>query len=210
MKKNLAASIRQRLLNHARKKNENFNFVLQRFAIQRFLYRLGISPYRDRFLLKGSWLFLVWNQQFHRPTKDVDLLGTGADDIDRLIRLFKEVIQLQVKDGLNFDAASVRGHLINETNRYQGVRVKFAAELDGARIHLQVDVGYGDTVVPEPQLEVLPVLLSFPAPRLRVYPVYSVIAEKFQAMVNLDIDNTRLKDFYDLWIIASTMTLESR
>ncbi len=207
---NLAASIRQKLLNHAKAQKEDFSYVLKLYAIQRLLYRLSLSPYVDKFLLKGSWMFLVWNQFLHRATKDVDLLGIGENNEENLIKIFEEIFLIESEDGIQFLPESITAFLINREDKYHGIRLKMSATLDQAKIPIQIDVGHGDAVVPEPAIETLPSLLSLPCPALRVYPVYSVVSEKFEAMVDLDIDNTRIKDFHDIWVIASSMTLQSK
>lgn len=206
--KNIAASVRQRLLNLARERREDFNFVLRQYGMQRLLYRLSVSEYADRFLLKGALLFWVWQEQFHRPTLDIDLLGFGSNDETHLQEVFERVCRLEVSDGLFFDVASINSTRIKEDAIYQGVRITLLGQLENARIPLQVDIGFGDAVTPDPEICQLPSFLDFPAVMLRMYPVYTVVAEKFQAMVALDLLNSRMKDYYDLWQIAVTMALE--
>lgn len=204
-KKNMAASIRERLLNLAKEQGEDFNFILTQYAIQRVLYRLSISEYRDRFLLKGSWLFSLWSNEFHRPTRDADFLGFGDNNVGHLLATFKKICNLSVEDGLVFDTDSFQAREIKEDVVYQGVRITGYAGLAKARIAIQLDVAFGDVVTPGAQQAVIPVYLDLPAPSLKVYPVYSVIAEKFQAMVALGIANSRMKDFYDIWRIAQIL-----
>ncbi len=202
---NSAISIRQKLLNLAKERRENFDFVLKQFLIQRLLYRLSVSEFREQFLLKGAMLFWVWGVDTHRPTRDIDLLGYGSNDIDDLIKNFQRICAIETGDGLVFDLNSVSGIAIKEDALYQGVRITGGALLDKARITYQVDIGFGDAVTPAAEVASLPSFLAFPDPELRVYPVYTVIAEKFQAMVMLGIFNSRIKDFYDLWAIASEL-----
>ena len=203
--KNLPASIRARLLSLAQSRDEDYQRVLGRFAIERFLYRLGRSKHRDRFALKGATLFTLWTGQTHRPTKDLDLLGRGlSSNINEVEAMIREICNIQQDDGIVFAGESVEGTRIKEEDEYDGVRFKFQAELSGARIPMQVDIGFGDAVYPEPELASFPVLLPMEAPLIRAYPREATIAEKFHAMVVLDIRNSRIKDFYDIWFMANT------
>ena len=208
--KNIAKSIRARLLNYAKQQNENFNTVMTQYVLQRLLYRLSISQYADNFLLKGAWLFVVWSNTLHRPTKDIDLLGFGHNDPDELLTIFKSIVSLVVDepDGVFFVMDSLNAAQIKEDDHYQGVRITGQATLDTAKVPFQVDIGFGDTVTPAAVEAQLPCLLDMAEPQLRVYPVYTVVAEKFQAMVMLGIANSRMKDFYDIWVIAHTMVLD--
>ena len=199
---NKAASIRQKLLNLSRERGESFDFVLQQYAIQRLLYRLSVSEYHDQFLLKGAMLFSVWTGDLHRPTKDIDLLGFGSNDTDVLVNDFKVICAIEADDGLIFDIESIQGVRIKEDSLYQGVRVTGFAHLEKAKIGLQVDIGFGDAVTPNARLATIPSFLDSPAPIMKIYPVYTVIAEKFHAMVSLGLFNSRIKDFYDIWMIA--------
>jgi len=207
---NTAASIRARLLVLAKDRSEDFNFILTLYAIQRLLYRLSVSEFRDQFLLKGAWLFSIWSEELHRPTKDADFLGFGDNDVDTLVNTFKSICSVPVDDGLDFDLESMKGIEIKEDAIYQGVRITGYAYLAKARIALQLDIAFGDVVTPQAETARLPVYLDLPAPELKVYPVYTVIAEKFQAMVVLGIANSRMKDFYDIWRIAGLMPIEGQ
>jgi len=203
--KNLPASVRQRLLNLSRERGEDFNFTLTRYANERLLYRLARSPYRDQFVLKGAALFQVWSESLYRPTRDVDLLGFGDSTATGIGSVFHELCVLEVEpDGLRLLPDSVRAEEIRDQQEYGGLRVHLMADLDGAQIALQVDVGFGDAVTPGIEEADFPTLLDFPAPHLRTYPRETVIAEKFEAMVRLGIVNTRMKDFYDVWQLART------
>jgi predicted nucleotidyltransferase component of viral defense system len=207
--KNTAASIRARLLAIAQSKGEDYQRVLGRYAVERFLYRLSQSPYRDKFALKGATLFTLWTGHNHRPTKDLDLLGRGSSsDLGGVETTIREICEIQDEDGIVFHRDSVEGARIKEDDEYDGVRIKLLAELAGARIPMQIDIGFGDAVYPEPELASFPVLLPMEAPLIRAYPRESAVAEKFHAMVVLDIRNSRMKDFYDVWLIASTWTFE--
>jgi predicted nucleotidyltransferase component of viral defense system len=207
--KNTAASIRARLLALAQNKGEDYQRVLGRYAIERFLYRLGRSPYRDKFAVKGATLFTLWTGQTHRPTKDLDLLGRGSSSaIAEVETTIRAMCEIQDEDGIVFRSDSVEGAKIKEDDEYDGVRIKLLAELAGARIPMQIDVGFGDAVYPEPELASFPVLLPMEAPLIRAYPREASVAEKFQAMVLLDIRNSRMKDFYDIWFMANTWTFD--
>lgn len=206
---NMAASVRQRLLDLARERSENFEYLLTRYGLERFLYRLARSPYRDRFILKGAMLFLLWGMDEHRPTRDADFLGFSENGENDLASIFREVCRLEVEeDGLRFDADSVQAQVIREAMEYGGIRVTLRAVLDRARISIQLDVGFGDVVTPQAEEADYPTLLALPSPRLRTYPKETVIAEKFQAMVHLGMANSRMKDFYDIWVLAQTFPFD--
>lgn len=202
-KKNPAASIRARLLNRARADDMDFNLMLTRFALERLLYRLSISTWSDQFLLKGALLFDLWFDQPQRPTRDIDLLGFGSTELAHLRAVFRDICGQSCEDGIVFDQTSVRVAEIRKDANYDGVRITLLGVLDNARCAVQVDVGYGDAVTPAPERVLFPLLLDdLPQPALRAYPVYTVVAEKYQAMVSLGIANTRMKDYFDLWILA--------
>jgi hypothetical protein len=209
MTHDLAASVRARLLNIAKAEQTDFNSVLVRYALERFLYRLGQSAHADRFVLKGAMLFNLWYAMPHRPTRDVDLLGFGPSDLQSIAQAFREIVAVAAQDGIVFDAASVRVEEIRKNAGYAGARVLVSAELAGARCKTQIDVGFGDAVTPEPVDAVYPVLLAdFAAPRLRTYPVYTVVAEKLHAMVLLGMTNSRLKDYLDLSVLLEREALD--
>jgi hypothetical protein len=209
MAHDLAASVRARLLNIAKAEQTDFNSVLVRYALERFLYRLGQSAHADRFVLKGAMLFNLWYAMPHRPTRDVDLLGFGPIDLQSIAQAFREIVAVAAQDGIVFDAASVRVEEIRKNAGYAGARVLVSAELAGARCKTQIDVGFGDAVTPEPVDAVYPVLLAdFAAPRLRTYPVYTVVAEKLHAMVLLGMTNSRLKDYLDLSVLLEREALD--
>jgi predicted nucleotidyltransferase component of viral defense system len=202
---NVSASVRARLLSLAQNRGEDYQRVLGRYAIERFLCRLGRSKYQDKFALKGATLFTLWTGQTHRPTRDLDLLGRNlSSSIGVVEAMIREICHIQQEDGIVFDGESIEGTRIKEEDEYDGIRVKLVAELAGARIPMQVDIGFGDAVYPEPELASFPVLLPMEAPLIRAYPREATIAEKFHAMVVLDIRNSRMKDFYDIWFMANT------
>lgn len=199
MNKNLSASVKQRLLNLTAASGEDFNLVQVRYATERFLYRLSVSPHTNAFLLKGAMLFVLWEDHPHRPTRDMDLLSLETCDREKLEAVFREIAAIEVApDGLDFDIDSIQANEIREDNAYGGIRVKLFAYLGTMRIPLQIDIGLGDAVYPEPEWTEFATLLDFPAPRIRPYPVYSVVAEKFHAMVALGFHNSRMKDFFDI------------
>lgn len=201
--KNVSASVRARLLRLARERSEDFQLLLARYANERLLYRLASSPHSERFILKGATLFMLWTGKAHRATRDVDLLGFGDPTPEHLRRVFAEVLALDVgDDGVSFAGNSLDVGPIREDQEYGGIRVVTFAEIDSARVRIQVDVGYGDAVTPAPVIAEVPALLDFPAPRLRAYPRETVVAEKLEAMVQLGQANSRMKDFYDLVVLS--------
>ena len=207
---NVAASVRARLLNVAKAQGVDFNQVLVRFALERILYRLAQSQHAERFLLKGALLFTLWYDMPHRATRDADLLGFGASDLEAVAQTFREIAAVAVDDGMAFDPASVMVEEIRKETGYGGVRVVIAGELAKARCKTQIDVGFGDAVTPAPVNSTYPVLLAdLPAPRLRAYPVYTVIAEKIHAIALLGITNSRLKDYFDLSVLVQRETLDA-
>ena len=207
---NVAASVRARLLNVAKAQGVDFNQVLVRFALERILYRMTQSQHADRFLLKGALLFTLWYDMPHRATRDADLLGFGASDLVSVAETFRDIAAVAVDDGIAFDPASVTVEEIRKEAGYGGVRVIIAGELAKARCKTQIDVGFGDAVTPAPVDSVYPVLLDdLPAPRLRAYPTYTVIAEKLHAIALLGMTNSRLKDYFDLSVLLERETLDT-
>ena len=205
--RNMAASVRYRVAELARKNSEDFQNILTRFVIERFLRRLGDSGHRSELTLKGANLFRLWCDSPHRPTRDLDLLALGESSIPRLESMVRLICSQQVEeDGLVFDTSSVRGERIREDQVHEGVRVCCLARLDQARIGLQIDFGFGDVIVPDPAPVRFPTLLDFPAPTLQAYPRETVIAEKLHAMVTLGMVNSRMKDLFDLWFLASNFS----
>jgi predicted nucleotidyltransferase component of viral defense system len=199
----LAASVSRRLLNLARAQDEDYNLLLIRYACERLLYRLSISPYADRFVLKGALLFALWTGHMHRPTRDLDMLGMGDVSSEALESVFRALCGISVEpDGLQFNADAIRVEPIREEQEYQGNRVHLSATLGTAIVAVHIDVGAGDAVIPSPEKARYPTLLDFPAPELRIYPKETVVAEKLHAMVTLGMVNSRMKDFYDLWVMA--------
>jgi predicted nucleotidyltransferase component of viral defense system len=205
----IAASVRQRLKNLTG--NSDFQTTLVLYALERLLYRLSQSNYQQQFVLKGALLFNIWSEHSHRATRDADLLGFGDSTPARIEGIFRELCVINVvADGLEFAVDSVVSSQIKADCEYQGVRITLIAYLAGTRtrIPVQVDVGFGDAITPHPVSVEFPVLLNFPAPRVLSYPRETVVAEKFQAMVMLGMSNTRLKDFYDLWVLATDFSFD--
>ncbi len=197
---NIGASVRARLLNLARQRKEPFQVLLTRYVLERLLYRLNTTPHRDRFVLKGAMLLTSWFPDPLRPTQDLDLLGFGSSESEAMLAVFRELCAVRHDDGVDFDVAGLAIELIREELEYGGLRLKTNATVDGARVRVVIDIGFGDAV--EPAEIVLPVLLDLPAPTLRAYPQEAVVAEKFQAMVMLGRANSRMKDFYDIWVLS--------
>jgi predicted nucleotidyltransferase component of viral defense system len=201
--KNLAASVRQRLENIAHSTGRPFQEVLQYYAMERFLYRLSQSSYADRFVLKGALMFNVWRAPTSRPTKDIDLLGRMESNVELLAEIMRDVCRQSVDpDGVAFDPGSVQGMLIKEDADYEGVRVTIRGSLENARIPMQIDIGFGDVMFPGPEVTDYPTILDYAAPRLRAYSRETAVAEKFEAMVKLGLLNSRMKDFYDIWLLS--------
>ncbi|WP_422022243.1 nucleotidyl transferase AbiEii/AbiGii toxin family protein [Pyruvatibacter mobilis] len=206
--KNLGASVRARLFRISKDKGQNFELILTRYAIERLLYRLAQSRYADRFVLKGAMLLMTWFDEPFRGTRDLDLLGYGDPAPEGLVDMFKEVLSANEQDGVLFDAHGVRISRIREDNLYGGLRIRTTADIGGARIAVNVDVGFGDATEPAAELLNYPVLLDMPAPRLRGYARETVVAEKFQAMVALGMTNSRMKDYYDLWVLSHSFDFD--
>jgi predicted nucleotidyltransferase component of viral defense system len=207
--KNIAASVHQRLLNKAKESSRPFNELLQYFAIERFIYRLSKSPHADKFILKGALMFAAWHGPASRPTMDIDLLGKIDNSLEVITAAIKDACRLEVEpDGISFNAETVEAVRITEDAEYEGVRVRVQGSLGNARFSIQIDIGFGDVVVPNPRTVSYPAILDFPAPELKGYTMESTIAEKFQAMVKLGILNSRMKDFYDIWILSRTSDFE--
>ena len=196
---NVAASVRQRLLNVARERKEDFGLLLTKYGLERILYRISQSKHRDAFVLKGALLFELWTEQRYRPTRDADFLARGQNTPERWVGIFKEICEMKVEDdGLRFDAATLTAERITEDPDYEGIRVKFVGHLENARIPIQIDLGFGDVITPDPIETEIPSLLDGPKARLLAYPRESVVAEKFEAMVSLGLANSRMKDLYDV------------
>ena len=199
---NIGASVRARLLNLARERNQPFDLLLTRYTLERLLYRLSSSQYRERFVLKGAMLMTNWMNDPHRPTRDLDLLAFGDSDPEVILAVFRDICAIKADDAVVFDISALAVDRVRDELEYGGLRIKTNATVDGAKVRVLVDIGFGDAIEPGLTEIELSVLLDQPAPRLRAYPYETMIAEKFQAMVNLGRANSRMKDFYDIWILA--------
>ena len=209
MTANRSASVLARLLDLAKRRGDNYNLLLNRFALERLLHRLSVSGHANNFVLKGALLFSLWYDQPHSPSRDADLLGFGPDDAGHLAATFRDIAAIDLHDGIVFDLDSIRAEPIREDNGYGGTRVRLIGRIGSARCALQIDVGFGDAVTPDAPSVAYPALLpDWGSPNLRVYPVYTVIAEKYHAMVMLGLANSRMKDFYDLMTITERTELD--
>ncbi|MDA8088828.1 MAG: nucleotidyl transferase AbiEii/AbiGii toxin family protein [Nitrospiraceae bacterium] len=208
---NIAASVRQRLLNKARSDQRPFSELLQYYAMERFLYRLSKSPHANRFILKGALMLRAWRSPEFRSTMDIDLLGKTDNDEAGIVVQIRDILAVVVpSDGLVFDQASIRAQRITEDADYEGIRIRFRGVLDSARVNMQIDIGFGDIIYPGPEKADLPVILDLPVPRLLCYSRESTIAEKFEAMVKLGELNSRMKDFYDIWLLSRQFDFEGK
>ncbi|MHB8399775.1 MAG: nucleotidyl transferase AbiEii/AbiGii toxin family protein [Candidatus Limnocylindrales bacterium] len=209
--KNVAASVRERLYHLSQKRDEDFQLMLTRYGLERLLYRLGRSKYRDRFVLKGAMLFSLWGEEMYRATRDVDFLGFGDSSTQEMTKVFRDLCAVSVEDdGLVFKAESVVSEEIRNVVEYGGVRVTLEAGLERARIPIQADIGFGDVVTPAAEEIEYPSLLNALGPKIRAYPKETVIAEKYEAVVRLGIANSRMKDFYDLWAMARNCDFDGK
>lgn len=202
MVKNIASSVCDRLKDAARKRQRPFNELLQYYAMERLLYRLANSSHKDRFILKGALMMLVWNAPKARPTKDIDLLGYASNSLEDLQGVFSEICALPVEDGIVFDADNIEARRIKEDADYEGARLIVRGLLGTIRLTIQIDIGFGDAVHPAACEIEYPTILDVPAPRLRGYVRETVVAEKTHAMVTLEMLNSRMKDFYDVWLLS--------
>ncbi len=207
---NIPASIRQRLLNESRSDGRPFNEILQYFGMERFLFRLSQSIYVDRFILKGAMMFSVWQVVEARSTKDIDFLGKIDNAEEAIKEAISSILAIPApEDGILFDAASIATSRITEDADYKGIRVTFRAQLDSARINMKLDIGFDDVVFPLPERLAFPTILPLPAPELLCYSRESAIAEKCQAMVKLGSLNSRMKDFFDIWLLSRQFNFEA-
>lgn len=203
MTKNIAASIRQKLLNKRNTDKRPFDEILRYFAMERFLYRLSKSQHADKFILKGALMLRVWQSSQYRPTMDIDMLGNSSNKIEVVTQQIRDIIATSIEpDGITFDEQSIAAERITENADYEGIRVSFEGKLDNAVIHMQIDIGFGDKIYPAPSLSTMPTIIALPPPEILCYSKESVVAEKFEAMVKLGEINSRMKDFYDIWFLS--------
>jgi predicted nucleotidyltransferase component of viral defense system len=206
---NLIASIHQRLLNLAQRGEDDFQTLLTRYALERVLYRISQTEQGQQLILKGALAFYLWGERLHRATRDLDFLGSGENTAAYFDAFFHHLCQIEVEeDGLRLVEESIRVSQVREEEQYAGVRVELMTKLGNARIPVQIDIGFGDAVTPEPAEVEFPTLLSFPKPYIRAYPRETVIAEKFWIMTQLGMGNTRLKDYYDLWVLGNNFSFD--
>lgn len=206
---NIAASVKQRLLNISREQGRGFDLLLVRFALERLLLRLSKSQYRDRFILKGGMLVTQWFDHDNRETRDIDFLGFGSDEPDAVRSIFAEIMQIESDDGLVFDIDAITAIPIREAMEYGGIRLRTVAYLERTRVPVVLDIGFGDALADPGQTIDYPSILGMDRPNIRSYPPASVIAEKFQAVVALGLANGRMKDFYDLWAVPRALEIEA-
>lgn len=204
----VAASFKARLRNVAKTRNVEFQTVLSEFAIERLLYRLGVSPYQNEFVLKGAMLFRLWTPQRGRATWDLDLLGRSGSTVDDVVSVVSALCSMAGDDAIEFDVDSVRGENIRAADEEGGVRVRLVARLGNVRIPMQLDVGFGDIVTPHEELVTYPTLLDQPAPNVFAYPRETVVAEKLHAIVSLGVKTSRMKDLYDVRVLAWSFPFE--
>lgn len=204
---NMAASVKQRLLNLARSEGRVYDVVLVRYALERLLYRLSISAYRSSFILKGGMLVTVWLGSTSRETRDADFLGHGNSDPQHLQKVFTEVLSIDAADGLIFDTSSLKTTTIRGDMEYGGIRLRADVHLERSRIPIVIDIGFGDALADSAQTMAYPSMLGMEAPEIRIYSPASVIAEKLQAMVALGAANGRMKDYFDLWAIPRALEI---
>lgn len=210
-KGNIAASVKQRLLNLSRERGEDPNLVFIRYAVERLLFRISRSKHSTRFILKGAMLFAAWMGKTYRSTKDVDLLGSGDASAEGLRNIFGEICQTEVEpDGMEFKTDRIQITAIREDLEYPGQRIKIESRLGNVRVNIQIDIGFGDSVVPDPVKINYPTLLKMPALHIYAYPPETVVAEKFESMVSRGLLNSRMKDYYDLKMMAKEFSFEGQ
>jgi hypothetical protein len=209
--KNITASVRQRLLNKSQSDLRPFQELVQYYAMERFLYRLSKSHHANRFVLKGALMLRIWQAPQIRPTMDIDLLGKTSNEAKLLISNMMDILSVDVEpDGLSFFPDEITAERITEDAEYEGIRVCFPAKLDTMKLNMQIDIGFGDIIYPGPEKSEIPAILKFPAPLLLCYSRESSIAEKFEAMLKLRELNSRMKDFYDIWLLSRHFGFDGR
>lgn len=200
--KNIQASIQARLAQKGRETKRPFQEILEHYGMERFLYRLSRSSFSKKFILKGGLLLRAWDTPAARPTRDIDFLGYANNSTEEIIEIVQEIcaIQFEQDDGLIF--RSFESETIREDANYEGVRVRLEGCLGSTKIPMQIDIGFGEVMVPGAQPIAFPTILDFPNAKLLGYPMESVVAEKLEAIVKLGTINSRMKDFYDIWHLA--------
>ncbi len=209
--KNIAASVKERLRNISIQSGKEFQSVVRQYVQERFLYRLSESMYSNNLILKGALLFIAHDISRNRPTRDIDFLGSSiSNEIDDIIAIIKEILNTKYQDGINFDPDSVEGENITEDGDYKGVRIKFYVFLENSRERMQLDIGFGDKITAGPVDIEFPTILDFPAPKLKVYSIETAIAEKFEAIVSLQLQTSSMKDFYDILFLLNIIILKKK
>lgn len=209
--KDVGASVRRRLRDIARKDGGDFQLLLRRYVLERLLYRLSMSGFRDAFVLKGAMLQAVWLETPFRATRDLDLHARGTEDSARVLEAFRAVVAAEIPDdGIVFDAKALSAKPICENLSYGGVRITTTAKLGGARLPIVIDIGFGDAITPKPEVAEYPALFGLPKPCLMIYPRETVVAEKFEAMVTLGLTDSRMKDFHDVAVLASRFDFDGK
>src|SRR3990167_9138070 len=201
--KNVAASVKGRLLNLARCNKRPFQELLQYYCMERFLFRLSESPYQNHFILKGALLFKVWDVSDARATIDIDALAQTSNSLDNILTIVKIICALipSIDDGVLFPMDAIQGQIMQLQREYEGIRIRFKAHVGSAQIPMQIDIGFGDIITPFPDDVFYPVLLDFPLPKLKAYPPQTVLAEKIHTMLEKGDTNSRIKDYYDVWLL---------
>jgi hypothetical protein len=206
----ISASVLQRLKNYSEQNRQDYGLVLTRYAIERFLYRLSQSEFADQFVLKGAQLFCLWTQEPFRPTRDLDLLRFGSPNIEELVPIIQKICttSISVQDGIEFLTETVQGQAIHEEGEYGGIRIRLKYQMRRAGQFLQIDIGFGDALMPSPQKVLFPSILDMPSANLKSYARETVIAEKTHAMVDLGMINSRMKDFFDVYRLSMSFEFD--
>ncbi|MDN3507401.1 MAG: nucleotidyl transferase AbiEii/AbiGii toxin family protein [Simkaniaceae bacterium] len=206
--KNVAASVKDRLLNRSRNSDLSLLELMKYYAMERFLYRLSISQYNDQFVLKGALLFTVWEIADSRTTLDIDASAKAENSLENITMIAEELCKIapEIDDGIVFLSETLRVQVMQLKREYTGFRLNFTAKIGTAHVPMQIDIGFGDVITPGPVFSKYPTMLEFPAPELSMYPPQTTIAEKFHAMIELDGNNSRVKDFYDIWLLSHNQT----
>jgi predicted nucleotidyltransferase component of viral defense system len=208
--KNIGASVRARLLKVAKETQQDYNAILNRYVQERLLYRISISEHNKDFILKGALLFLSYNMPVSRPTKDIDFLGRNIkNDIQLILKIILGIVSIELDDGVNFNGDEIAVEVIKEMNEYKGIRCKVPGNVGGASFRIQLDIAFGDKIIPQPNEINFPVMLDFPVPVLWAYSLESAVAEKFEAIVKLNFLTSRMKDFYDIVFLSTQYEFHS-
>lgn len=207
---NMVSSVRNRLLELARRKNRPFEEILVLYGLERFLFRLSQSAHKGQFILKGGLLIYGMELSEARPTRDIDLLGLTQNNIEAVSKIIQEIGKIDFDDGMNYDFGQLTRETMAPDSEYPGIRLKFVGKLGKTRIPMQLDIGFGDAVVPDAKDMVFPTLLDMKAPTILVYAIETIVAEKFEAALDLADLNSRMKDFYDLWVLSQKYSFEGR